>query len=71
LQPRVHDTGVGIPVAEQEAVFSRFHRARNVAAYPGSGLGLAIVKATVERLGGTVWFESGEGGTRFEVRLPA
>ncbi len=66
----VADTGVGIPVAEQEAVFSRFHRARNVAAYPGSGLGLAIVKATVERLGGTVGFESDEGGTRFEVRLP-
>ena len=37
---------------------------------PGSGLGLAIVKATVERFGGTVGFESGESGTRFEVRLP-
>lgn len=66
----ITDTGVGIPVAEQEAVFSRFHRGRNVAAIPGSGLGLAIVKATVERLGGTVAFESRDGGTRFSVRLP-
>lgn len=66
----VADTGMGIPLAEQDAVFSRFHRARNAAAYPGSGLGLAIVKATAERFGGTVRFESSEAGTRFEVRLP-
>jgi signal transduction histidine kinase len=66
----IADTGVGIPIAEQEVVFSRFHRARNVAAYPGNGLGLAIVSATVERFGGLVGFESSEAGTRFEVRLP-
>lgn len=67
----VSDTGLGIPLAEQDAVFERFHRARNVAAIPGSGLGLAIVRATVTRFGGEVCFESGEGGTRFEVSLPA
>ncbi len=66
----IADTGVGIPLAEQDVVFSRFHRARNAASYPGSGLGLAIVSATVERAGGTVGFESSEAGTRFEVRLP-
>ena len=66
----VADTGIGIPLAEQDEVFSRFHRGRNVAAIPGNGLGLAIVKATVERYGGTVAFGSGEDGTRFEVRLP-
>ena len=66
----VSDTGIGIPLAEQGEVFSRFHRARNVAAIPGNGLGLAIVKATVESYDGTVTFESGESGTRFEVRLP-
>jgi two-component system sensor histidine kinase BaeS len=66
----VSDTGVGIPPAELEDVFDRFHRARNVAAYPGSGLGLAIVKATAERFGGAVGVESSDAGTRFEVRLP-
>ena len=66
----VADTGLGIPRAEQAAVFERFHRARNVASFPGSGLGLAIVRATVVRLGGSVSFESDESGTRFEVRLP-
>lgn len=66
----VQDSGIGIPVAEQDAVFGRFYRARNVAAYPGSGLGLAIVLATVEGYGGSVGFHSDEGGTRFEVHLP-
>jgi signal transduction histidine kinase len=66
----VADTGIGIPEAEHGDVFSRFHRARNVAAYQGSGLGLAIVLATVERYGGTVSFESSDAGTRFEIRLP-
>ncbi len=66
----VADTGVGIPEAERAQVFGRFHRARNVAAYPGSGLGLAIVRATVERFGGSVESESSEIGTRFTVKLP-
>jgi signal transduction histidine kinase len=67
----VADTGVGIPVAEQSDIFERFHRARNVSAYPGSGLGLAIVKAAVGRCGGRVTFTSSEAGTEFRVALPA
>ena len=66
----VADTGVGIPVSEQAHIFSRFHRARNVAEYPGSGLGLAIVKAAVERAGGSVSFVSSVAGTEFRVSLP-
>ncbi|HEX5642786.1 MAG TPA: HAMP domain-containing sensor histidine kinase [Thermoleophilia bacterium] len=66
----VADTGVGIPADEQREIFERFHRARNVSAYPGNGLGLAIVKAAVERSGGTVSFASSEAGTTFVVRLP-
>ena len=66
----VADTGVGIPAEEQREIFARFHRARNVSAYPGNGLGLAIVKAAVERAGGTVSFTSSESGTTFAVRLP-
>ena len=50
--------------------FGRFHRARNVSAYPGNGLGLAIVKAAVERSGGAVSFTSSEAGTAFRVSLP-
>ncbi len=67
----VSDTGVGIPADEQREIFERFHRARNVSAYPGNGLGLAIVKAAVEQAGGTVSFTSSEAGTAFRVSLPA
>lgn len=67
----VADTGVGVPADEQRAVFERFHRARNVSAYPGNGLGLAIVKAAVDQAGGTVAFTSSETGTTFRVALPA
>jgi signal transduction histidine kinase len=66
----VSDTGVGIPAEEQRAVFERFHRARNVSAYPGNGLGLAIVKAAVEQAGGSVSLTSSDAGTTFRVALP-
>lgn len=66
----VRDSGIGIPDPEQAEIFSRFYRARNVAAYPGSGLGLAIVQATASAHGGTVGLRSDESGTTFEVHLP-
>jgi signal transduction histidine kinase len=66
----VEDTGIGIPTADMEGLFSRFHRGRNASAYPGSGLGLAIVRATMEIHGGTTAVESSSAGSRFELRLP-
>lgn len=66
----VQDTGIGIPPEDMEGLFGRFHRARNVSAYPGSGLGLAIVKATAELHGGWVRAENVPHGSRFELTLP-
>jgi two-component system, OmpR family, sensor histidine kinase BaeS len=71
----VQDTGIGIPASDLGELFSRFHRGRNVSAYPGSGLGLAIVRATAQLHGGTVSAMSpppdgSSGGSRFELRLP-
>jgi signal transduction histidine kinase len=69
----VHDTGVGIPAAEQDRLFERFYRASTATerAIPGVGLGLTIAKAIVEAHGGTLDFDSVEGaGTTFRVRLP-
>jgi signal transduction histidine kinase len=66
----VADTGIGIPPEDIEAVFSRFHRGRNAAAYPGSGLGLAIVQATMDLHGGKTSVSSSSTGSRFELRLP-
>ncbi|GLZ30140.1 hypothetical protein Lesp02_23300 [Lentzea sp. NBRC 105346] len=74
VEVEVTDTGIGIPKTEQEAMFTRFHRATNATqkAIPGSGLGLAIVQQIVQRHGGQVALVSAEGsGTKATVRLPA
>ena len=70
---RVRDTGIGIPEAEQEQLFSRFFRASNAVdrAVPGTGLGLTIVRSIVEHHGGRLEVVSaGDGGTTVTVRLP-
>lgn len=70
----VSDTGVGIPLAEQNRIFERFYRAPQETNDPiarGSGLGLAIVKAIVTQHGGDVTLTSKPGhGATFTVRLP-
>jgi signal transduction histidine kinase len=70
----VADTGMGIPEAEQQALFARFFRASNAIhqAVPGTGLGLAIVRTIVDNHGGRIDVDSTEGvGTTVAVRLPA
>lgn len=73
LQIEVRDTGMGIPVSEQQRVFSKIFRATNaVKEVPdGTGLGLYIVKKAVEQLGGRISFSSSENvGTTFVVVIP-
>jgi two-component system OmpR family sensor kinase/two-component system sensor histidine kinase QseC len=66
----VDDTGPGIPPAERERMFDRFHR-RDPGQGSGSGLGLAIARAIARQHGGTVTLlDSPEGGLRAQVRLP-
>lgn len=70
----VADTGLGIPAAEQEAVFQRFYRVKNADTrhIPGSGLGLAIVSRVVQAHGGRLELTSAPGqGSTFTVHLPA
>ena len=70
----VADDGIGIPAAEQEAVFGRFFRGTEATreVIPGTGLGLAIVQAIVEHHGGTLSLTSAPGkGTTVCVRLPS
>jgi PAS domain S-box-containing protein len=69
----VADTGVGIPVAEQERLFERFYRSPQASAeaVPGIGLGLSICEAIVDGHGGTISIDSEVGtGTTFKVALP-
>ncbi|MFD0762230.1 ATP-binding protein [Lutibacter aestuarii] len=67
----VKDYGIGIPEAEQNLIFNRFFRAKNVLYYPGTGIGLNIVKGYVTSLKGTISFVSKENkGTSFKIQLP-
>jgi signal transduction histidine kinase len=70
----VSDTGIGIPAAEQDRLFSEFYRASNSRAdhTPGTGLGLAISKLIVDRHGGDLRLMSEQHrGTTAVLRLPA
>lgn len=67
------DTGMGIPENRRAMIFEPLYQAdmssRRVA--DGLGLGLSIVKGYVDRLGGEIVIESGEGsGTIVRVRVP-
>ncbi|MCX7680933.1 MAG: substrate-binding domain-containing protein [Anaerolineae bacterium] len=71
----VRDTGLGIPVEEQEAIFDEFRQSERTTArgYGGLGLGLAICKRLVEMHGGRIGvYSSGEegAGSTFYFTLP-
>ena len=67
----VADTGIGIPEAERESVFSELARGSNAAGRSGSGLGLPLVRLVIERHGGHVRLTSREGvGTSVVLTLP-
>ena len=74
LVTEVTDTGIGIPQADMQRLFTEFFRAANAKKQEAhsSGLGLSICKEIVDRLGGRIECRSkeGEGTTfRFELRV--
>lgn len=67
----VADTGVGIPIDEQDEVLHPFTVASTAGDARGAGLGLSIVQRLVTAMDGTIALSSEVGaGTRFDVRLP-
>ncbi len=65
------DNGIGIPSNEQNLIFKRFFRAKNVSYYPGTGIGLNIVNGYVKCLNGAISFKSKENlGTVFNIQIP-
>ena len=68
----VEDRGIGIDPRHHAKIFGIFERLHTLREYDGTGIGLAIVRKAVERMNGTVGFESTPGvGTRFWIELPA
>ncbi len=63
----VQDTGMGIPVEKQQAIFEGFTQADSsiTRKYGGTGLGLAISSRLVKLMGGRIWIDSeiGRGST--------
>lgn len=73
IEIAVHDTGIGIPIKEQRAIFDEFHQAATTTkgVKEGTGLGLAITRRLVEKHGGEVWVDSKPGaGSHFTFSLP-
>ena len=68
----VKDTGIGIPLEEQNLIYDRFRQAsNNTVEHGGTGLGLTISKSLTEILGGKIWFVSHpEKGSQFNIELP-
>jgi PAS domain S-box-containing protein len=69
----VRDTGVGIPLAQQELIFKRFLQTREgeKQKYNGTGLGLAISKGIIELMGSDLKVESKiNTGSEFYFKLP-
>jgi signal transduction histidine kinase/DNA-binding LacI/PurR family transcriptional regulator/AraC-like DNA-binding protein len=71
----VSDTGVGVPEAEQEAIFDEFRQSERTAArgYGGLGIGLALCKEIVDLHGGQIGVRSSgeeQSGATFYFTLP-
>ena len=67
------DTGIGMTESFQKHIFEPFAQEHTGSRtkYAGTGLGMAITKKLIEKMGGTITFESEEGtGTTFVIRVP-
>ena len=67
------DTGIGMSDEFQKHIFEPFTQEHEGSRtkFTGTGLGMSITKKLVEKMGGTIAFESKEGvGTTFVIRIP-
>ena len=67
------DTGIGMTEEFQKYIFEPFAQEKTGSRtkFAGTGLGMAIAKNLIEKMGGTISFESEKGvGTTFVIRVP-
>lgn len=71
IKIEVSDEGIGIPKEEQDHLFERFFRAKNVTNIQGTGLGLNIIGKYLETMQGRIEFTSElNKGTTFNISIP-
>lgn len=68
----VTDEGLGIPDAQRELIFTRFHRAESTAHLSGLGIGLFVSRQIIDLHGGQIHAENRQdgNGSRFVITLP-
>ena len=65
------DNGIGFDESEASEIFSFQKRLSGTSDYDGMGIGLSHVKKCIERLGGTINYESKKGvGSTFRFAIP-
>jgi signal transduction histidine kinase/ligand-binding sensor domain-containing protein/AraC-like DNA-binding protein len=71
IEIAVKDTGIGIPPASRERIFTRFFQLPTNKTNTGTGIGLSLTRELVKLHGGNIFVESKQGkGTKFTVRIP-
>jgi signal transduction histidine kinase/ActR/RegA family two-component response regulator len=73
IEFKCRDTGIGMSPEFQRHIFEPFAQEHSTARtrYNGTGLGMAITKEIVDKMGGTITFESTVGeGTTFDIFIP-
>jgi len=68
---KVQDFGIGIIKSNEPFIFDKFYQVNDVYKTPGLGIGLYVCKEIIERMNGTIWFESTVAeGTIFSFKVP-
>ena len=72
IQLSVSNTGVEIPVSEQERVFDKFYRIphHDPWRFGGTGIGLALIESSIALLDGKIELQSKQGKTVFTIYFP-